>query len=70
MAGQKIRIKLAAYDHELVDLAAQRIVEAACFLRVRRDAARLERIARHAHLLSGRNNDLKHASSSARLQDA
>ena len=27
MAGQKIRIKLAAYDHELVDLAAQRIVE-------------------------------------------
>ena len=28
MAGQKIRIKLAAYDHELVDLAAQRIVEA------------------------------------------
>ena len=26
MAGQKIRIKLAAYDHELVDLAAQRIV--------------------------------------------
>ena len=25
MAGQKIRIKLAAYDHELVDLAAQRI---------------------------------------------
>ena len=23
MAGQKIRIKLAAYDHELVDLAAQ-----------------------------------------------
>lgn len=28
MASQKIRIKLAAYDHELVDLAAQRIVEA------------------------------------------
>ena len=28
MAGQKIRIKLAAYDHELVDLAAQRIVDA------------------------------------------
>lgn len=27
MAGQKIRIKLAAYDHELVDLAAARIVE-------------------------------------------
>ena len=27
MAGQKIRIRLAAYDHELVDLAAQRIVE-------------------------------------------
>ena len=27
MAGQKIRIKLAAYDHELVDLAASRIVE-------------------------------------------
>ena len=27
MAGQKIRIKLAAYDHELVDLAAQRIVD-------------------------------------------
>ena len=28
MAGQKIRINLAAYDHELVDLAAQRIVDA------------------------------------------
>ena len=28
MAGQKIRIKLAAYDHELVDLAARRIVDA------------------------------------------
>ncbi len=27
MAGQKIRIKLVAYDHELVDLAASRIVE-------------------------------------------
>ena len=27
MAGHKIRIKLAAYDHELVDLAAQRIVD-------------------------------------------
>lgn len=27
MAGQKIRIKLAAYDHELVDLAAARIVD-------------------------------------------
>ena len=27
MAGQKIRINLAAYDHELVDLAAQRIVD-------------------------------------------
>lgn len=27
MAAQKIRIKLAAYDHELVDLAASRIVE-------------------------------------------
>ena len=27
MAGQKIRIKLAAYDHELVDLAARRIVD-------------------------------------------
>ena len=27
MAGQKIRIKLAAYDHELVDLAASRIDE-------------------------------------------
>ena len=27
MAGQKIRIKLAAYDHTLVDLAASRIVE-------------------------------------------
>ena len=27
MAGQKIRIKLSAYDHELVDLAASRIVE-------------------------------------------
>ena len=26
--NQKIRIKLAAYDHELVDLAAQRIVDA------------------------------------------
>ena len=27
MAGQKIRSNLAAYDHELVDLAAQRIVD-------------------------------------------
>ena len=27
MASQKIRIKLSAYDHELVDQAAQRIVE-------------------------------------------
>ena len=27
MAVQKIRIKLAAYDHELVDEAASRIVE-------------------------------------------
>ncbi|MGN0822399.1 MAG: 30S ribosomal protein S10, partial [Candidatus Gallimonas sp.] len=27
MASQKIRIKLAAYDHELVDQAASRIVE-------------------------------------------
>ena len=27
MAGQKIRIKLAAYEHELVDQAAKRIVE-------------------------------------------
>ena len=27
MAGQKIRIKLSAYDHELVDQAAERIVE-------------------------------------------
>ena len=27
MASQKIRIKLAAYDHELVDEAASRIVE-------------------------------------------
>lgn len=27
MASQKIRIKLAAYEHELVDQAAKRIVE-------------------------------------------
>ncbi|MDE6411913.1 MAG: 30S ribosomal protein S10, partial [Clostridia bacterium] len=27
MAGQKIRIKLSAYDHALVDEAAKRIVE-------------------------------------------
>jgi len=27
MAGQKIRIKLAAYDHNMVDEATQRIVE-------------------------------------------
>ena len=27
MASQKIRIKLAAYDHNLVDQAAERIVE-------------------------------------------
>ena len=27
MASQKIRIKLSAYDHELVDQAASRIVE-------------------------------------------
>ena len=28
MAGQKIRIKLAAYDHKMVDQATERIVEA------------------------------------------
>ena len=28
MAGQKIRIKLAAYDHEMVDQATERIIEA------------------------------------------
>ena len=28
MAGQKIRIKLAAYDHETVDQATERIIEA------------------------------------------
>lgn len=28
MAGQKIRIKLKAYDHNLIDLSAERIVEA------------------------------------------
>ena len=28
MAGQKIRIKLAAYEHELVDIAVKRIIEA------------------------------------------
>ena len=27
MAGQKIRIKLKAYDHNLIDLSAERIVE-------------------------------------------
>ncbi len=27
MAGQKIRIKLKAYDHNLIDLSADRIVE-------------------------------------------
>ncbi len=27
MSSQKIRIKLAAYDHNLVDLAAEKIVE-------------------------------------------
>ena len=27
MAGQKIRIKLAAYDHEMVDQATERIIE-------------------------------------------
>lgn len=27
MAGQKIRIKLKAYDYNLIDLAAQRIVD-------------------------------------------
>lgn len=27
MAGQKIRIKLAAYDHKMVDQATERIVE-------------------------------------------
>ena len=30
MAVQKIRIKLAAYDHELVDEAASRIVGTIC----------------------------------------
>lgn len=29
MAGQKIRIKLKAYDHDLIDKSAARIVEAA-----------------------------------------
>ncbi len=29
MATQKIRIKLKAYDHNLIDLAASRIIEAA-----------------------------------------
>ena len=29
MASQKIRIKLKAYDHNLVDLAAEKIVETA-----------------------------------------
>lgn len=28
MVSQKIRIKLSSYDHELVDLAAKRIVDA------------------------------------------
>ena len=28
MAGQKIRIKLKAYDHNLIDQSADRIVEA------------------------------------------
>jgi small subunit ribosomal protein S10 len=27
MAGQKIRIKLKAYDHDLIDLSADKIVE-------------------------------------------
>ncbi len=27
MAGQKIRIKLKAYDHNLIDVSAERIVE-------------------------------------------
>ena len=27
MAGQKIRIKLKAYDHNLIDLSAEKIVE-------------------------------------------
>lgn len=29
MAGQKIRIKLKAYDHNLIDVAADKIVETA-----------------------------------------
>ena len=29
MAGQKIRIKLSAYDHKLVDSASEKIVDAA-----------------------------------------
>ncbi len=29
MAGQKIRIKLKAYDHELIDNSAEKIVDAA-----------------------------------------
>lgn len=29
MADQKIRIKLKSYDHNLIDMSAQRIVEAA-----------------------------------------
>ena len=29
MAGQKIRIKLKAYDHNLIDVAAEKIVETA-----------------------------------------
>ena len=27
MAGQKIRIKLKAYDHNLIDISAEKIVE-------------------------------------------
>jgi len=29
MSNQKIRIKLKSYDHNLIDIAAQRIIEAA-----------------------------------------
>ena len=29
MAGQKIRIKLKAYDHNLIDISAEKIVETA-----------------------------------------
>ncbi len=39
MAGQKIRIRLKAYDHEVIDSSARKIVETVSILRCARTSA-------------------------------